>query len=148
MDCKPYIPSRSIEGFEDALTSRQQLAQVRRSLEAAKEAREYWPRGQWDAALSALEREEAALREKIRRSDDAAFGEAVLRPVFENIDTGATAKMIVRRPDAEVDMPHVTEAVGQALRRCVGAGRIEVHADYDVYVVRRGHILDIIPRYE
>lgn len=145
---KPYAPLPLTDGGESKLTLRQQLAQVEKSLSLALEARTFWPKGEWKDAISSLERVRNSLLCAIRISDEATFGKAVLRPVFENIENGLTAKMIVRPPDGELDMPHITESVYAALRRCVGSGRIEVHAEYDVYVSDGGCVVETIPRFE
>ena len=149
MEIKPYTPVHIEMAYVSSLTPRQQLAQVRKSLALAKEAGAYWPDAQWTDALLSLERKEASLAGEIRRTDEATFGKALLRPVFVNVQTDMTAKMIVRPPDETFDMPHIHEDVYRSLRRCVGMdGDIEVHADYDVYVVRGSHVLEVIGRFE
>ena len=154
MDTKPYTPLRldnpATSPSLAMLTSRQRLAQVRKALAVAKDARAYWPDADWATPLLALERAEADLHAEIERTDAAMFGTAVLRPTFVNVETGMTARMIVRRPDDDLDMPHIDYDVYKSLRRCVGAdGKIVVYADYNVYVVKYSlAIAEVIEKFD
>ena len=143
-----YTPQTHIEGLEDHLSPRQQLAQVRKSIEVAQTARSYWPQGQWSAAFASLEAKAKSLEVDIKRTDEAIFGKQLLRPVFVNLKNGITTKIIVRHPDSELDMPHISEEVFNALKRIVGGDEIEVYADYDVYVAHKNWIKTIIHRFE
>lgn len=150
MNLKPYKPS-PIEGYDVALTSRQKLAQVRKALADAKEAKRYWPHAEWSALLADFERQEADLAAEIRRTDEATYGKAYLRPEFISCKSNLTTNIIVRFPNDEVDMPHIPEAAWDAMRRILndpdGDG-IEVNANYDVYVCRGRFPIRIIRRCE
>lgn len=149
MDIKPHIPRPIEPELVGRLTPRQQLAQVRKSIAVARDARSYWPDANWTDALLSLERKEAELAELIRKTDEATFGKALLRPSFVNLKTGGSAKMIVRPPDEDFDMPHIHEDIFRSLRRCVGMeGEIEVQADYEVYVTRSNRVLEVIGRFD
>lgn len=151
MSTKPYTPC-PIEGYKVSLTKRQELAQVRKALTDAKEAKRYWPDADWTALLADLERQEASLAADIKRTDDAIYGKAMLRPEFVNCKNGLTAKLIVHPPNDKVDMPFLSEVSWSAAKRilCSEDGDdIEVNADYDVYICHGDTFpVGIIPRYE
>lgn len=132
------------------LTPRQKLAQIRKAIELIAEAKRYWPDADWTALLADLERQEASLAADITRTDAAVFGKAILRPVFVNTATGGTMRAVVFPPDDTFDMPHIDETSWEAMKRILASdGKdIEVQADYDVYAVRRAHILHTIERFQ
>ena len=151
MPIKPYEPN-PIEGFKVSLTKRQELAHVRKALEMSKDAKRYWPNAEWTALLADLGRQEAELAAEIKRTDEAVYNKAYLRPHFiccaNNLDTHC----IVNEPNDKVDMPWITEERWQTVCRLLNdptGDNIEVDADYEVYVAHKcGYIHRIIPRYE
>lgn len=134
----------------NALTPRQRLAQMRKAFDLAMEANRYWPFARLLAAADEISLEASALAEDIRRTDEAIYGKATLRPVFVNTSTGGTMRAVVFPPDDTFDMPHIDETSWEAMKRILASDGedIEVQADYDVYVVRRSHILHTIERFE
>jgi hypothetical protein len=144
-----YTPVH-IDGHGVSLTSRAKLSQVRKALADAKEAKRYWPYAEWSALFADLERQEADLADDIRRTDEATYGKATLRPSFVNTDTGGTTRSVVLLPNDKLDMPHIDETTWECIKRLLASdgSNIEVDADYDVYVARRGYVLSTIPRFE
>ena len=134
----------------DALTPRQKLAQMRKAFDLAMEASRYWPSSRLVSAANDISLEAAALSESIRQADAAVFGKATLRPVFVNTATGGTMRAVVFPPDDTFDMPHIDETSWEAMKRILASDGedIEVQADYDVYAVRRSHILHTIERFQ
>ena len=149
---KPYNP-HPIEGLGLTLTKRQELAQVRKALELSRDAKRHWPHAaEWSALLADLERQEADLAAEIKRTDEAVFGKAYLRPEFVNTSNAYTTKAFVREPNDNVDMPWITDVIWDSLRRLLNdptGENIEVNAEYDVYVgSSNGFVKHIIPRFE
>ena len=137
----------------NALTPRQRLAQMRKAFDLAMEANRYWPFARLVAAANEISLEASALAEDIRRTDEAIYGKATLRPVFVNTDTGGTMRAVVYTPNDTFDMPYIDETSWEGMKRILASdgSNIEVQADYEVYVVRgRNHryIIHTIERFE
>lgn len=132
------------------LTPRQKLAQIRKAIELIAEAKAYWPVQNIVGVFDALRTDADALAAEIKRTDAAVFGKATLRPVFVNTATGGTMRAVVFPPNDTFDMPHIDETSWEAMKRILASDGedIEVQADYDVYAVRRTHILHTIERFQ